>query len=212
MDHKPKMRPVLPGATPTPTLIRNNSESNVYASITAVHQNKNSNYNEGSNDMLPPSESSSNGKKASNNINFSKSSQLKAIQKMVAKVYYLIVASNLLSNLNFNILCMKFPFEIRENVSAVINMTLSSTENLQHELVNNCYFKCYFRLPNLTILSKDFHNKEVYYLRQELSKKNQDTLTLNKTLNIYQERVRILEEDIRNLVNTFSHYVIHNLY
>ena len=61
------------------------------------------------------------------------------------------------------------------------------------------------------LLSKDFHNKEVYYLRQELSKKNQDTLTLNKTLNIYQERVRILEEDIRNLVITFSVNPIPNI-
>jgi hypothetical protein len=88
MDHKPKLRPALPGATPTPTFIRNNSESNVYASITAAHQNKNSNYNEGSNDMLPLPESSGNSKKDSNNINSVKSSQLKAIQKMVAKVYY----------------------------------------------------------------------------------------------------------------------------
>ena len=85
MDHKPKLRPALPGATPTPTFIRNNSESNVYASITAAHQNKNSNYND---DMLPLPESSGNSKKDSNNINSVKSSQLKAIQKMVAKVYY----------------------------------------------------------------------------------------------------------------------------
>jgi hypothetical protein len=64
---------------------------------------------------------------------------------------------------------------------------------------------------NYTLLSKEFHNKEVYYLRQELSKKNQDTLTLNKTLNIYQERVRILEEDIRNLVINIISYIIQHL-
>ena len=98
MEHKPRLRPVLPGSTPTPTLIRNSSESNVYASITTVAiQNKNSNNDDNANDMAPPG-NYSNNKKDSNNFNSVKSSQLKAIQKMVAKVLFTLYINLVIVN------------------------------------------------------------------------------------------------------------------
>lgn len=82
MEHKPKLRPALPGSTPTPAFIRNNSVSNVYASLSAAASHAN-NYETTNDDQQLQDTTAAEQNKVKS---LQKSNQFKSIQKIISKV------------------------------------------------------------------------------------------------------------------------------
>jgi hypothetical protein len=75
-----------------------------------------------------------------------------------------------------NKIVSKLPFELRESVTAVITMAMTSAENVQKDL-DICYH-------------------EIAVLRNDLNKKSTDAKILKKSCSLYEERVRSLEENV----------------
>lgn len=73
----------------------------------------------------------------------------------------------------------KLPFQLRESVTAVITMAMTSAENVQKDL-DICYH-------------------EIATLRNELHKKSNEAKSLKKHCTLYEERVRNLEENVEVL-------------
>lgn len=154
MENLTKQRPPLPGSTPTPGLSFNKTTHNVYASTSSLHlTNTAINLNQTTDTVLKDNnfmdegeETLQNNKKISTNdpISLSRSAQEKVISRMIRKL----------------------PYEVRESITSMINMTLNSSETFQRELENS--------------------NKELYLLRNELIKKVSENNNLYKTCNNYQ--------------------------
>lgn len=92
-----------------------------------------------------------------------------------------------------NKIVSKLPFQLRESVTAVITMAMTSAENVQKDL-DICYH-------------------EIAVLRNDLNKKNNEAKMLHKNCNLYQERVRSLEENVevlRDNVNARQKFSIKN--
>jgi chromosome segregation ATPase len=78
-----------------------------------------------------------------------------------------------------NKIVSKLPFQLRESVTAVITMAMTSAENVQKDL-DICYH-------------------EIAVLRSDLNKKTSEAKILKKHCTLYEERARSLEENIEVL-------------
>lgn len=78
-----------------------------------------------------------------------------------------------------NKIVAKLPFQLRESVTAVITMAMTSAENVQKDL-DICYH-------------------EIAVLRSDLTKKTNEAKILRKNCALYEERVRSLEENVEVL-------------
>lgn len=84
-----------------------------------------------------------------------------------------------LHNKTISHIVSKLPFEIRESVSSVLTMALSSSDDIQQNL-HVC-------------------NREISTLREELSKRITESNALKKNCSLYEERVRILQDNVESL-------------
>jgi len=89
MDHRGKVRPSLPGCTPTPKYVRNSIVSNVYASRTSSRSKTSfdeTNIGEVEENENVDKKEEEVQKSKEPNFSQIKASQLKAINRMIAKV------------------------------------------------------------------------------------------------------------------------------
>jgi hypothetical protein len=73
----------------------------------------------------------------------------------------------------------KLPYDLRETVTAVLTMAFSTSENIQKDL--------------------DVSNQEAMVLKSELTKKIAEIHTLQKSVDIYKNQIKGLEENIETL-------------
>lgn len=73
----------------------------------------------------------------------------------------------------------KLPYEVRETVTAVVNMSMVNAHNIQKDL--------------------EISRHEVTILRNDLSKKINESHSIKKTCQLYEERIRAQEENIEIL-------------